>query len=256
MATAVDVELADVVKARVDEELAKVTSLIEGRETKSVTKTVKDVIAAIMPGLASIISVAVSTAVSKAVKELDERMASKLAEVQRQCLLNKYDNDKLEQYSRRENVRISGIAEEANETDGILEAKVIELAGDMGVELKSEDISVAHRMGKPKEGGRPVIVRFCQRKKKDEIMRNKKKLKNRERKVYVNEDLTSLRAKMMKLAKEQDSVKNVSTRDGSILAWMHTGERPDVINTPDDLYKIGITNPAWDNLGLGHLCRL
>ena len=53
-----------------------------------------------MPGIASI-SVAVSPAVSKAVKELDERMASKLAEVQRQCLLNKYDNDKLEQYSRR-----------------------------------------------------------------------------------------------------------------------------------------------------------
>ena len=176
--------------------------------------------------------------------------------MQRQCPLNKYDNDKLEQYSRKENLCISGIAEETNETDGILEAKIIELAGDMGVELKSEDISVAHRIGKPKEGGRPVIVRFCQRKKKNEVMRNKKKLKGKERKVYVNEDLTSLRAKMMKVTKEQESVKNVATRDGSILAWMYSGGRPVVINTPDDLHKIGITSPAWENLGLGHLTRL
>ena len=127
--------------------------------------------------------------------------------MQRQCPLNKYDNDKLEQYSRKENLCISGIAEETNETDGILEAKIIELAGDMGVELKSEDISVAHRIGKPKEGGRPVIVRFCQRKKKNEVMCNKKKLKGKERKVHVNEDLTSLRAKIMKVTKEQESVK-------------------------------------------------
>ena len=79
--------------------------------------------------------------------------------MQRQCPLNKYDNDKLEQYSRKENLCISGIAEETNETDGILEAKIIELAGDMGVELKSEDIAVAHRIEKPKGGGRPVSNR-------------------------------------------------------------------------------------------------
>ena len=36
MAFDVGVELADVVKAKVDEELANVTSLIEGRESKTV----------------------------------------------------------------------------------------------------------------------------------------------------------------------------------------------------------------------------
>ena len=61
---------------------------------------------------------------------------------------------------------------------------------------------------------------------------------------------------MMKLTKEQEDVKNVASRDGSILAWMHSGGRPVVINTPDDLHKIRITSPAWENLGLGHLTRL
>ena len=61
--------------------------------------------------------------------------------------------------------------------------------------------------------------------------------------MYVNDDLTSLRAKMMKLVKKQEVVKNVSTRDGSIFSWLHSGERPVDINTPDDLHKVGITTP-------------
>ena len=251
-ASAFDAELAGIVKAKVDEELANATSIVEGRESRSVSK---DVVAVLLPGIANIISVAVSTAVSTSMKELDERMTNKLAEVQRQCLLNKYDNDKMEQYSRRENLCISGIDEEENETNDVLEAKVTELAGNIGVELKPDDISVAHRMGKPKEGGRPVIVRFCHRKKNNEVMRNKKKLKERQRKVYVNDDLTSLRAKMMKLVKKQEIVNNVSTRDGSIFAWLHSGGRPVVINTPDDLHTVGITTPDWKNLSLGHLVR-
>ena len=256
MASAIDVELADIVKAKVDEELANVTSAIEGRESKSVSKTVKDAVATILPSIANIISVAVSTAVSSALKRLDESMTSKLAKVQRQCLPNKYENDKMEQYSRRENLRIFGINEEANETEDVLEAKVIELAGDIGVEIKPDDISVAHRMGKPREGGRPVIVRFCHRKKKYEMMRNKKKLKGRQRKVYINDDMTSLRAKMMKLVKEQEVVKNVSTRDGSILAWLHSGGKPVVINTPDDLQKVGISTPERVNFSLGQLAGI
>ena len=59
-------------------------------------------------------------------------------------------------------------------------------------------------MGRPKEIDRPVIVRFCHRKNKYEVIRNIKKSKGKQRKVYVNDDLTLLRTKMMKLVKEQD----------------------------------------------------
>lgn len=253
MAHGVGAKLENLVKAKVDEELNNITSTLEGSR---VNKSVKDVAAAILPGIANIISVAVSTAISASMKELSDKMDRKIAEMQRYCLLNKYENDKLEQYSRRENLRILGLEEEADETEGVLEAKIIELAGDIGVKLDTSDISVAHRLGKPREGGRPVVLRLCHRKKKNEMMHNKKKLKGRQRKVYVNDDLTSLRAKMMNLVKNQEIVKNVSTREGSILAWLHSGGRPVVINTPDDLHKVGITNPDWKLLNLDHLVKV
>ena len=53
---------------------------------------------------------------------------------------------------------------------------------------------------------------------------------------------TSLRATMMRLVKEQETVKNVSTRDGSILAWLTSGGRPVVISSPD-----------WKRMKLEHL---
>ena len=223
-------------KAKVYEELANITSATEGRESNSISKTVKDAVATILPSIANIISVAVSTVVSTALKKMEESTTSKLAGVQRQCLLNKYGTVKLEQYFPRENLPIVRYDEEANETEDVLEANIIKLAGDIGMELKPDGLSVAHRMGKPKERGRPVIVRFCHRKKKYEVIRWKQKLKGKQRKVYVNDDLTSLKAKMMNLVKEQDVVKNVSTRDGSILAWLLSGGKPVIINTPDNLH--------------------
>lgn len=246
MAHCVGSELQDLVKVKVDEELAKI-SMESG---KAASKTVREVAAMILPSLANIITVAVSSAVTAALTDFTDKLESKVNEVKMLCLMNKYKNDRLEQYSRRDNLRISGLEEDNDESEEVLEAKVIELAGSMGVKLESNEISVAHRLGKPRDGERPVIVRLCHRKKKDEIMRNKKKLKDRQRKVYINEDLTFLRAKMMSLVKEQETVKNVSTREGSILAWPTSGGRPVVVNSPDDLEKVGITSPDWKKLKL------
>lgn len=253
MAHSIGPALEELVKTKVEDELANITSTIEGRESRGASKTVKDVAAVLLPGLASIISVAVATAVSTAFKEFSDKLESKVAEMQRNCLLMKYENDKLEQYSRRENLRISGLEEEEDESEEVLEAKVIELADTIGVKIEQNDISIVHRLGRPREGGRPVIVRLCHRKKRNEIMLNKKKLKGRQRKVYINDDMTSLRAKMLNMVKEQEIVKNVSTREGSILAWLHSGGSPVLVNCPDDLSKVGITVPDWKKLNLDHL---
>ncbi len=48
-------------------------------------------------------------------------------------------------------------------------------------------------------------------------------MKGRQRKVYINDDMTSSRAKMLNMVKEQETVKNVSTREGSIHAWLNSG---------------------------------
>ncbi|KAK4310455.1 hypothetical protein Pmani_017984 [Petrolisthes manimaculis] len=78
-----------------------------------------------MPGIANIIVVAVSTAVATAIKDYTNKLVSNSAEKQRSCLLSRFDNDRLEQYMRRDNLRIFGIEEEPDEDEDIIQAKVI-----------------------------------------------------------------------------------------------------------------------------------
>lgn len=59
----------------------------------------------------------------------------------------------------------------------MLEAKVIELADTIGVKIEQDDISVVHHLRRPREGGRPVIVRFCHQKKKMKLCKIRKKNK-------------------------------------------------------------------------------
>ncbi|MPC78007.1 hypothetical protein E2C01_072478 [Portunus trituberculatus] len=180
-----------------------------------------------MPGIASIITVAVTTAVSTAMKDITNTLSLNMQKIN---LEHRYKNDRLEQYTRKDNLRIFGIEEEPDEDKDILQAKVIEVAANVGVKLEADDISIAHRLGKVGDRSRPVIVRFCYRKKRNAVVKNKK--------IYINEDLTPLRSTLMKMVKEQEAVRNVTSRNGKILAWLEDKERPVKITTPDDLFKV------------------
>ena len=62
----------------------------------------------------------------------------------------KLENDALEQYGRRNILRVSGIPKSENEyTDHI----ILHLASDMGVPMSSSDINRSHRIGKPEDKG-------------------------------------------------------------------------------------------------------
>lgn len=188
----------------------------EGTEGRGLSKAAKDVCAVVMPSIVNIITAAVSAAVSEAVKDFANSLKQNTADMQKICLLNRYENDKLEQYMRRDNLRIFGLEEEADENEVVLQAKIIE-AADMEVKLEYGDISTVHRVGKVEERRRAVIVRFCHRKNRNEIMRKKKELKKKKINIYFNEDLTYLRATIMKMIKKRDVVKNVLTRDGRLI---------------------------------------
>ena len=56
-----------------------------------------------------------------------------------------YKNDSLEQYSRRNSLRISGIPEEPGQ---ITDQREIQLAGGLGVDINPEDIDRSQRFGK------------------------------------------------------------------------------------------------------------
>ena len=112
--------------------------------------------------------------------------------------------DRAEQYVCRSNLLFSGFKETGGKEN--TDDTVIELVNDamkLSPPLQAHDIARSHRLGPPREGGRPrpIIVRFSSDKARDAVYRARSGLKtynsqNREAPVYVNDDLTARRAKL------------------------------------------------------------
>ena len=131
-----------------------------------------------------------------------------------------FEIDRLEQYSRRENIRVFGVAETADELTNDITGCIVKVAADMGVAITERDISVSHRIGK-KTGTkrRPIIAKFVRRDTKTAIMRNKRNLKGLDsyKSVFVNDDLTTMRSKLVYELKRDGSVTRVWTMNGKIM---------------------------------------
>ena len=103
--------------------------------------------------------------------------------------MQKEQNDQ-QQYSRRWNLRVFKVPEGDGETVDDCRKKCCDIF-DQKVNVKTAvtDIEVAHRTGTP--GGtksRPVLVRFFDRKLPDQILANRRKIKNEG--IVIGEDLT------------------------------------------------------------------
>lgn len=122
--------------------------------------------------------------------------------------------DDLEQYQRRQCIRIFGMTEEENEnTDEI----AIEVAEKVGVKVELTDIDRSHRVGRGQENGRPrpIIVKFVSYRKRSEVFRNKRNLKGSG--ITIREDLTRARYHLLREAINKYGVTNVWTQDGTII---------------------------------------
>lgn len=95
--------------------------------------------------------------------------------------------DKLENYSRKNNLVISGLKEESTE-DPVQVAKKL-MKDKLGIEEPSNlDISVVHRFGSKSSGNpRPLLIRFGDRKSRDAVWAKRLKLKDSG--VFVNPDV-------------------------------------------------------------------
>ncbi|KAL7402085.1 hypothetical protein ABVT39_009292 [Epinephelus coioides] len=159
----------------------------------------------------------------------------------------KYKEDELEQYSRKENIRINGMEEQSGEEseDQLIE-KVCNLAAAPGSVMKEEDMSMAHRLGgvKKQRKMRPVIVRFVSRRKKADLI----KLKENDtyKKVFICEDLTNMRYKLFRYAKGKCDLTFV--RDGKIIS--KKDGKYITIDNPDDLFLTGYVNVDYKDFGI------
>ena len=137
--------------------------------------------------------------------------------------------------------------------------KVIELAKAMNIEVVKRDINVVHRIGKQPNAAatrpRQIIVRFVSRDTKYEIMTQKSTLKDNPtyKQMFIFEDLTLLRQRLLYSCKNTDSVSKCHTRDGAIHCIMKEGGKRVVIHSPDDLFLIGAQDVDYDDLKMSHL---
>ena len=177
----------------------------------------------------------------------DAKIASLHVEVQKL----REDNDALEQYGRRNNLRISGLPEprleegQAEDTTGM----IVDLANDilkLDPLLQTTDIEVSHRLKQrrnAKEGEpRPVIVRFRSKQERFRFISNRKNLKahnddqDNPFKIYVNEDLTYMRAKLfstVRLLHKRKYFSQVWTYSGGIRVKDLQGTVKTIANTGD-----------------------
>ena len=128
--------------------------------------------------------------------ESNEKLSSQFIVVKKvNTLLEKHvielekSQAKAEQYSRRNNVEISGIPHEI--LDNNLEDKVIDIYKDAGIEIGHMDIEGCHRLPLSRNdagGTKRVIVKFVNRKHSEDMLRLKKIISSRS-KVFISNSL-------------------------------------------------------------------
>ena len=162
------------------------------------------------------------------IKSKDDRIS--VLENKVENLENKLDD--MEQYSRRNSIRISGIEETSSED---ITEKVINLINnDIKVDppITTNEIDRLHRVGPTRNGSvRPVLVKFATYRTKNKVMRNRRNLKpsssaiskgkdSVQQKIFVNEDLTKKRVNLLWQArqlKRNGKLQDCWTWDGSVL---------------------------------------
>lgn len=156
--------------------------------------------------------------------------------------------DDLEQYSRKNNVRIIGLAERKPTENKAAEntpSLVVNFINDtMNLNINSYDIGNAHRLGSIRREGpehRDIIVQFSTNIIKQQVMRNRRQLKDINRNIYINDDLTKNRALLFKDARNELRNKRLSavwTRDGNIFAKLTENSRPLKIDNNEQLSNL------------------
>ena len=150
--------------------------------------------------------------------------------------------DHMEQYSRRSSVRVTGIKENEGED---LDWIVTNLMDDMDVQdMNINNINRMHRVGPRnsltnKNHARQIIIQFKDYKSKKTFIKARKSLRGKHPNVYIAEDLTKPRYKLLYVArtlKKARKIQDCWSYDGRIMIKDLQGEIGSV-NREDDLNR-------------------
>lgn len=161
-----------------------------------------------------------------------------------------YDlQDRLEQYTRKNSLEFHGIPESAYSSP---EEVVLKIAEALEVPVGPQDIEISHKLNN--KGNKAIIAKFISHKVKSNLYRARTKLKRikmtdlfpgssyatttEANRIYINENLTSYRRRIMKKANEKrrdGELLSVWSLDGTIFVKTSPAGRPIKIIEPEDL---------------------
>ena len=168
------------------------------------------------------------------IKEKDTTIASLNQQVQ--DLTERSDD--LEQYSRRNSLRVQGLLQKVADEDPI--EKTLELANgtlQLNPPLLPSDIDRAHRTGVTRpDQPRTFLIKFATYQQRQRVLRQRQKLKNSG--IYLNEDLTRTRSKLMfeaRKAKRNKKLSDCWSTDGRIFVKLTADSDKQLIRRQADL---------------------
>ena len=175
---------------------------------------------------------------SKIVKLQDE-----LNKTNEKLLASEERLDDLEQYSRRNSLRV-WLPEMENKGE-CTDSLIIDHAKTLGVTIQPTDIDRSHRVGAVKEGNpkpRAVIVKFSSYKTRQKLFDARRKNKN----IFISEDLTRGRSTLFYSARQEKRAgrfEHVWTRDGRIHIRVKDKGTVHTVATTAQLNKLVDQNP-------------
>lgn len=192
---------------------------------------------------------------SKAVNETVNKLKVSVEKNASNVRILAYHHDKLEQYTRRDNLRLFNFPVC---DDNELRDKFVELGAVLGVVIQATDINTIHKLSGhgPARASMAVIVRLNNRKVRGDLLYAKKAPLNTPdcpfRGVFIQEDLTPSRSKLLKFLKSHENTQRARTSEGRIRVILKhdRGAGTTVtIENPDDLFKIGVDNMEITQFG-------
>ena len=170
--------------------------------------------------------------------EVTEALNAKIVKLETQLKQQEEENIRLEQYTRRENLRFNNISEIEDED---CKSVIQDIIQQMGIDSSTIRYHAVHRVGRRLEGRhRPIIVRFVSREDRELVWSKRGKIKqlHQFKEAYITEDYaraiqnerqTLIKAMMKARNDGMDNVKVV----GRFLVV--NGERFDCKSIPDNL---------------------
>ena len=127
----------------------------------------------------------------------------------------KTELNNLEQYSRRNCLRITGIPEKQNEDTNNI---ILRMADEkLQTPLSVQDIDRSHRIGNPNtKGHRPIIVKFTNYSARSRFIMSRRKLKSTG--IGIQEDLTARNRELLKKTSGHPKISSAWSLDGRIIA--------------------------------------